>query len=203
MRGCRVTSRAWLLSLACLAAAAPAARGQGYVGLGGGGSLPVGPTARNSAIGWNALAFLGFGAPNIPLGVRFDGAFNRFQYKGSGDYMNIWDGTANLVAPLSMTGTLVPYLIGGVGYYSIQRPAAPSGLCTANVTGTTGTIYAPGVCTGPPYGASTSAFGLNGGLGVRTWSGNKFGLFLEARFHYVFSRRPEEPFVPVVIGITF
>lgn len=194
MRGCRVTARAWLFSLACLAAA-PAAKGQGYVGLGGGGSLPVGPTARNSAIGWNALAFIGFGAPNIPLGVRFDGAFNRFQYKGNGDYMNIWDGTANLVAPLSMTGTLVPYLIGGVGYYSIQRPAAPSGPCDIGGGGTQ--------CSGPPYGASTSAFGLNGGLGVRTWSGNKFGLFLEARFHYVFSRRPEEPFVPVVIGITF
>ena len=188
-------ARACLITLAILAAA-PAANGQGYVGLGGGVGLPVGPTTRQSAIGWNALAFLGFGAPDIPLGVRFDGAFNRFQYKGSGDYMNIWDATANLVAPLSMTGTLVPYMIGGVGYYSIQRPGASTAAC----------ILDPGgiqTCEPPPFGASTSAFGLNGGLGVRTWSGNKFGIFLEARFHYVFSRRPEEPFIPIVLGITF
>lgn len=182
--------------LACVAAAsvaaAPAARAQGYVGLGGGIGLPVGPTTRNSAIGWNALAFLGFGAPDIPLGVRFDGAFNRFQYKGGGPYMNIWDGTANLVAPLSQSGTLVPYMIGGVGYYSIQRPGISTAACVST--------ECP---TAPPYGASTSAFGLNGGFGVRTWSGNKFGLFLEARFHYVFSRKPAEPFVPVVIGFTF
>jgi hypothetical protein len=181
-------------AFACVAAAgAPRiAHAQGYVGLGGGVSLPAGPTTRASAIGWNALAFLGFGAPDIPLGVRFDGAFNRFQYKGDGPYMNIWDGTANLVAPLTQSGTLVPYMIGGVGYYSIQRPGISTAPCVV------------GTCpTAAPYGASTSAFGLNGGLGVRTWSGNKFGLFLEARFHYVFSRRPEEPFAPIVLGITF
>jgi hypothetical protein len=176
-----------------LMAAAPAVHAQGYVGLGGGGSFPLGPLAKTSAIGWNGLAFVGFGAPDIPLGVRFDGAFDRFQFKDKGPYENIWSGTANLVAPLAQGSTLIPYMIGGIGYYEVQRPgpAAPSP-CTMG-----------GCVTFYPYGASTGAMGLNAGLGVRTWSGNKFGLFLEARFHYVFSRKPAQPFAPITLGITF
>jgi Outer membrane protein beta-barrel domain len=180
-----VFARSVVVTAAIVAAAPSLAEAQGYVGLGGGLTLPTGPTARSNAIGWNGLAFLGFGAPDIPLGIRFDGLFTRLQYKDKGPYENIYSGTANLVAPLSQTGTLVPYLIGGLGYYEIQRPGELPGT----------TIY--------PYGASTGALGLNGGLGIRTWSGNKFGLFLEARFHYVFSRKPAQPFVPLTLGFTF
>jgi hypothetical protein len=186
------------LALAAVLAVAPSvARAQGYVGLGGGLTLPTGPTARTNALGWNGLAFLGFGAPDIPLGIRFDGLFTRLQYKDKGPYENIYSGTANLVAPLSQTGTLVPYMIGGVGYYEMQRPGAIQVLvpCAGTSSLCSDSYY--------PYGASTGALGLNGGLGIRTWSGNKFGLFLEARFHYVFSRKPATPFVPVTLGFTF
>src|SRR5271156_3494622 len=180
-----VAARRLVVAIALIATSAMTAHAQSYFGLGGGGSLPVGPTGRASAIGWNAPAFLGFGAPDIPLGIRFDGLFNRFQYKGKGPYENIWSGTGNLVAPLSQGSTLTPYLIGGMGFYEIQRPGA--------VVTPGGQYY--------PYGASTGALGLNGGLGIRTWSGNKFGIFLEARYHYVFSRKPAQPFVPVTLGI--
>jgi hypothetical protein len=175
------------LTVALMATVPVAARGQAYIGLGGGGTLPVGQTAKASAIGWNGLAFVGFGTPDIPLGIRFDGLFSRLQYKDKGPYENIYSGTANLVAPLAQGSTLVPYLIGGLGFYELQRPGA--------IQTPDGAFY--------PYGASTGAFGLNGGLGIRTWSGNKFGIFLEARFHYVFSRRPSTPFVPLTVGFTF
>ena len=189
-----VARRLVVLTIAFMATA-PVVHAQAYLGLGGGGTLPVGQTAKASAIGWNGLAFVGFGTPDIPLGIRFDGLFSRLQYKDKGPYENIYSGTANLVAPLAQGSTLVPYLIGGLGFYELQRPGQK-----------TLTEFTPG---GPetvsfyPYGASTGAFGLNGGLGIRTWSGNKFGIFLEARFHYVFSRKPSTPFVPLTVGFTF
>jgi hypothetical protein len=165
-----------VVAIIAVVAVAPAAHAQGYFGLGGGGSFPLGQAGRQLAIGYNALAFVGFGAPDIPLGVRFDGQFNRFQFKPGGDASeSLWSGTANLVAPLSQ-GPLVPYLIGGIGYYSRNTSFANS---------------------------HTSAFGINGGLGIRTWGSSRFGVFLEARYHYAWTRFPGQAIVPVSIGVIF
>ncbi|HWZ59718.1 MAG TPA: outer membrane beta-barrel protein [Gemmatimonadaceae bacterium] len=159
-----------------VAAVAPAAQAQGYFGLGGGGAFPVGQAGRQLAIGYNALGFIGFGAPDIPLGVRFDGMYNHFQYKHATNASEtLWTGNANLVAPLSQ-GPLVPYLIGGVGYYARNTSFANS---------------------------NTGAFGVNGGLGVRTWGASRFGIFLEARYHYAFTRNPGQAIVPITVGVIF
>jgi hypothetical protein len=184
------------LAAAFVPALAPAAGAQSYFGLGGGWSVPLGPANRSLASGFNGLALIGFGSPDIPLGIRFDGMFNRFRFKGDGPYQNVWAGTANLVAPLSH-GIIVPYLIGGVGYYAIQNPSPPSSVnfpCPM-----------PG-CAAPPLPYPTKgegAFGVNGGLGVRTWGTGRLGIFLEARYHYVWSHNPIEPLAPITLGVTF
>jgi hypothetical protein len=197
MRGWRRT----IVTLALTAALAPEAGAQSYFGLGGGWTAPVGPASRSLASGFNALALIGFGAPNIPLGVRFDGQFNRFRFKGDGPYQNLWAGTANLVAPLSQ-GVIVPYLIGGVGYYAIQNPSAPTNPVTDLPCHSPGcTPLSPSQSPYPTKGQG--AFGVNGGLGVRTWGTGRLGIFLEARYHYVWSHSPPEPVVPITLGVTF
>ena len=110
---------------------------------------------------------------DLPLGLRFEGSYNKFLGRsdiGTHADVRIIAGTANLVYALPGVG-IRPYLIGGGGYYSRKADLANA--------------------------QTINAFGVNGGVGLFPLS--SFNAYVEARGHIVFSDGPR--FVPVTFGV--
>jgi hypothetical protein len=185
-----------ILQTAALAAALialPAARAQAQVtlGVGGGVSIPLSDLKTVVSPGYNVLAQLGLGLPSLPIGFRVDGMFNQMDHKSgipAGD-LQLWTVNANLVyniVPLSSGGAgVTPYLIGGVGYYNDSYHISVSG----STIGAGGNTHANNI-------------GLNGGAGIKAGI-SSLSVFVEARFHYIFTNPGHAEFVPITAGIIF
>jgi hypothetical protein len=95
-------------------------------------------------------------------------------------------GTGNVVFKFktSEETRFRPYLIGGGGVYNLK---------------TTGTND-----LGPLFDTdnSTTKFGLNAGAGFDFKAGSA-GLFIEGRFHDVFTSGENVKFLPITVGIRF
>jgi hypothetical protein len=168
--------------------APPVARAQSPISLGlaGGVALPMSSFNDDVIPGWRALGTLSIGVPMIPLGLRVDGAYDRFAVERSllGTTVNasgaqrIASLTVNPTYRLPVSAPLVsPYLIGGAGSYNVG-------------------------CSGDFTCASSTYFGWNGGVGL------KFGAlgvhaFAEARYHHVNVSGGSVQYVPVTIGLLF
>lgn len=193
------------LSLALAIAALPVASGAQErapralsVGLGGGGTVPVGDFANDVKTGWNGLAYFQYQPVSEgPWAVRAEAQYSSAKY--TDDFLNFVGATAGddltnkvLYAGASALyhvkgGTGVrPYFIGGLGLYELTASLKDqSGISTSD---------------------SETGFGFNAGAGIRF--GGALGFFLEARFHQ-FSITPEggekstSQFIPISFGITF
>jgi opacity protein-like surface antigen len=100
------------------------------------------------------------------------------------------------------TGSVSPYIIGGVGVYRLEAELTSPGVI----------IYPPvcgwwwcipgGVAPGTVVQASESSTdaGLNLGIGLNWELSSGSQLYLEAKYHYVDSDPQETTYVPVVIG---
>jgi hypothetical protein len=149
----------------------------------GGLSLPQGDLGKDVSSGYNAAVGLNIGALLLPVGFRIEGAYNSFNAKNqpigvTGDEQII-SGTANVTLGLGL-----PYLIGGLGYYS------------AKATATSGTTTVIG---------TQSAMGVNIGAGVRFPLG-VMTTFVEARYHKMMgdaNKGAAESYVPITFGIQF
>jgi opacity protein-like surface antigen len=95
-------------------------------------------------------------------------------------------GTGNVVYKFktSELSTFRPYLIGGVGVYNIKTTGAD------DVGGVVDTDN------------STTKFGLNAGAGFDIKAGG-VGLFVEGRFHDVFTDGTNFRFIPITVGVRF
>jgi opacity protein-like surface antigen len=145
-------------------------------GLAAGGSVPVSDLSDFANTGFNGTVTLGFTPAMIPLGVRVDGAYNRFGMKsafGGGDFSTI-SATGNLV--YKMPGaTISPYAIGGAGWYNARQSGG---------------------------GGSSNNFGWNVGGGISLpLSG--FDTFIEARYNQVQTTGASTKFIPITFGIMF
>lgn len=148
--------------------------------LAGGVSAPQGDLGTATDIGWHALAALNFSSMFLPMGLRLEGAYNRFPASdavnnSSGGNLNILAVTGNLTYRLPMTNSpFSPYLIAGMGAYH------------SNCSG----------CEG------STSFGWNAGLGTKLYL---LGLrsFLEARFHSTERENSSVRYFPLTFGITF
>jgi hypothetical protein len=147
----------------------------------GGLSAPVSDLGDLADIGYNVAAGLNVGAPLLPVGFRFEGAYNGFQIKNSGGDVRIISGTANAIYNLGRTND-APYLIAGVGGYNRQL--------TINRLGTSD---------------GKTVLGLNGGGGLRFPLGG-ISTFFEARYHVMLGDSMEATnyqFIPITFGIVF
>jgi hypothetical protein len=154
-------NRLVLIALALSCAAAPVAplEAQRLVSLnvGGGATLPLGNLADGADPGWHALAGLGIGSLMQPIGIRVEGAYNRFGGDASADPV-ITSATLNFTYRLPMTNSPVsPYLITGWGAHWLDCSDAA---CDAD-----------------------QRFGGNAGLGMKFNVGLRG--FIESRFHWV------------------
>lgn len=179
-------------ALAAVASFTPAAaqlRGVAGVGL----SVPVGDFADENigmakAGGGNALVGVEWMLSSRPVGIRLDGAWNQFCTTACDDAGGNLDIkyqilNANLSGILETTldeGQKTRlYLLAGAGIYTYKLRGGDEATGLDN---------------------STSDFGISGGAGFGYRVG-AIGLFLEGRFHNVFTDGSDLQYVPVTAGV--
>lgn len=149
------------------------------IGIAAGAAIPVGNFADGYNTGYNGTVALGLSSIGSPLGLRFEGMYNKFlgrdDIPGTQPDARVIAGTANVVYNLQGRG-IRPYLIGGAGYYGskVDVDGAPS----------------------------INKFGLNGGIGAM-FPLSGFNTYVEARYHHMFTDVSATQFIPVTFGIMF
>ncbi|MFL5448850.1 MAG: hypothetical protein ACJ8A6_02105 [Gemmatimonadales bacterium] len=154
---------------------------------GGGASIPTGKFSELANLGWHATGSLNFGRHDSRLGLLIDGTYGEFGFDVEGfDVKQRWIyGTANLVYRFKRAGSeasrFSPYVIGGGGVYNSKGIGDDANL----------------------FGDDSSTdFGLNAGLGVN-YTVSRIVLYLEGRYHTVFTDADDSHFIPVTLGIRF
>lgn len=164
------------------------AQGVGF-NVGGGVSLPLGDFGDQADLGFHGLVGVSFQPANLPVGIRVDGMYH--MWGGSEDVFGDADvnaraiaGTANAVYTFQTaeTSTFHPYLIGGLGLYN---------------TALTGDDVPD------EFDDSTTDFGINAGAGFNFAAGESLNLFVEGRFHNVFTDGSDVKFIPITVGVRF
>jgi opacity protein-like surface antigen len=163
-------------------ATARTARAQGAeFSLGGGLDLPLGVFDDGFKMGFHGLAGVSVVPPAWPVGIQVDGTYSQYSDDSPLDIKEqLIYGTANLVYKFktSEETKFRPYLIGGGGVYN----AKPKG---------------DDVPTGVD---SQTKFGFNAGAGFDFKAGSA-GLFVEGRFHDVFTDGENLKFIPITVGV--
>jgi opacity protein-like surface antigen len=184
----RVLTKGFAALTAAMLLGAPALRAQGAeFSLGGGLGIPLGSFDDAVKMGWHGLAAVSFVPNGSPVGIQFDGQYQQYKIDGSSSLKDRFImGTGNVVFKFktSEESAFRPYLIGGGGVYNFK---------------TTGTDDLGGVID---TDNSTTKFGLNAGAGFDFKAG-AVGLFLEGRFHDVFTTGENLKFIPITVGIRF
>ena len=147
-------------------------------GIAAGAALPTSDLSNIASTGFNVTGTVGIAPALIPLGIRIDGAYNRFSLKNgvSGD-VHFTSLTGNLVYKIP-SEAVAPYLIGGAGWYN-------SG----------GTVTGLG-------GGSSNHFGWNAGGGI-SMPLSGFDTFLEARYNQVQGSGGSLKYIPITFGVMF
>ena len=141
-----------------------------------GAAAPVGDFGDAADLGYTVGVGLNFGGTRLPIGLRFEGAYNGFGLKNSDSDVRVINGTANAVANFSRQADS-PYLIGGLGIYNSKFGRL----------------------------GSESAVGVNLGGGLR-FPLTGFTTFFEARFHAMLGEARDGAnlkFIPITFGIIF
>ena len=171
-------------ALMALAGVAPAmAQGGAKFSVGGGLTLPLGDFGDGANTGWHGLAAVSFVPNNSPVGIQVDGMYQRFgldEFFGDDANFRLIQGTANAVYRFqtSEETKIHPYLIGGVGLYN-------------------GKVGGDDIVGDPE---SETDFGINAGAGF-DFAAGAVALFVEGRFHNVFTEGESTNFIPISVGI--
>jgi hypothetical protein len=152
--------------------------------LGGGVDLPLGDFDDVAKLGFHGLAGVSVVPANWPVGIQIDGSYAQFKDDTPADikFQFIY-GTANIVYKFktSEESQFRPYLIGGGGVYNFKPKG--NGLL-------------------PGTDDSQTKFGINAGAGFDIKAGSA-GLFVEGRFHDVFTSVNNTTFIPITVGVRF
>ncbi|HEY1952301.1 MAG TPA: hypothetical protein VGG76_05800 [Gemmatimonadaceae bacterium] len=147
------------------------------LGIAGGASLPTSDLSNGANTGWNVTGTLGYNPAMIPVGIRVDGAYNRFALKGASGNFAFTSVTGNLVYKIP-SASVTPYLIGGAGWY--RASASLTGLGSG----------------------SDNHFGWDAGGGI-SMPLSGFDAFVEARYNQVQGNGASLKFIPVTFGVMF
>ena len=148
------------------------------VGVALGGAMPLGDFGKSFNAGYNLTGTLGVNPAGMPIGFRFDAAYNQFGAKGTTKVnVKIAGVSANLVTNLA-SADMMPYLIGGAGYY--RESASLTGI---------GSV-------------ASNHLGFNAGAGVNIPL-TGFAMFIEARYNRISANGGSTSFLPVTVGVKF
>jgi opacity protein-like surface antigen len=150
--------------------------------LGGGATLPLGSFDDAFKLGWHGTGAVSFVPQNIPVGFQIDGTYSQLSDETPADIKSqLIYGTGNVVYKFKVSEETKfrPYLIGGAGAYNIKAKG-----------------------DGVPLGLdeSVTKFGLNAGAGFDFKAGSA-GVFVEGRFHNVFTEGENRSFIPFTVGV--
>lgn len=154
--------------------------------LGGGIANPLGTFNDGTKLGWMGLAAVSFVPTGSPVGIQIDGQYHQYPFEVGGGHERFLIGTGNIVYKFktSEETRFRPYLIAGGGVYNFK------GTGSSTVGGNFSTT------------GSTTKFGVNAGAGFDFKAGSA-GLFVEGRFHDVFTSGKDATFIPITVGIRF
>jgi opacity protein-like surface antigen len=154
--------------------------------VGGGVDLPLGDFDDAAKLGFHGLVGVSYAPAEWKgFGIQGDGNFSRFSDDTDLDinFQMIY-GTANALYKFQTAETtrFKPYLIGGIGVYNLD-------------------VKGDDVPTGVD---SETKFGINAGAGFDIGiGGGSAALFLEGRFHNVFTEDESTQFIPFTVGVRF
>lgn len=147
------------------------------VGIAAGASFPVSDLGNIASTGYNLTGTLALNPATLPIGFRFDGAYNQFSAKAPTTVNSkIASVTGNVLYNMAAGTTATPYLIGGGGWYRVS----------STISG----------------GSATSGFGFNAGAGINLPL-TGFSTFIEARFNHVSVSGRSTSYIPVTVGVLF
>ena len=172
-------------ALALSATAAPAFAQKPSIGIAAGLSMPQGDFKNVASNGLNGTVAVGLGMPMLPVGLRLEGAYDRFPFSddaesiiGEAGNWSLASARANVTFGLPLSAIVVsPYVIAGGGMYW-------------------------GNCSVKSACESDSQFGWNAGLGVKLRAVMLSG-YIEARYHSVSTENDPTTFLPITVGIMF
>ncbi|CAN5895796.1 hypothetical protein BH23GEM9_BH23GEM9_31060 [soil metagenome] len=147
-------------------------------GIGAGPSFPLSVLGDEFETGYHVQLSAGLAPASLPVGLRFDGAYNYFPEDDG--HFRVISGSANAVLALPMSG-LSPYIIGGLGVYNSRGE------------------HDDEVEAGHGHESVTN-LGGNIGAGIR-FALPGLSVFVEARLHNVFSEGEQVRFIPLTLGI--
>jgi opacity protein-like surface antigen len=147
-------------------------------GIAAGAALPTSDLSDAASTGYNVTGTIGINPQLIPLGIRIDGAYNRFAFKNGVDGdVHFTSVTGNLVYKIP-SAAISPYLIGGAGWYNVG-----------------GTVQGFG-------GGSSNHFGWNLGGGI-SMPLSGVDTFIEARYNQFQGNGESLKYIPITFGIMF
>ena len=186
----KLVSRGAIAGLLSLLVAPPVFAQGATFSLGAGVSLPTGDFNTIAKLGWHATAAVLVGKQTRPLGLQVDANYAQFglDASGAGGSFDVKErflyATGDVVFRLatSSPSAFRPYVIGGVGVYNSKG------------TGRDAAVFG---------GAQAATdFGVNAGAGFNYVTGGTT-LFVEARFHSIFTDPTHTQFLPISAGIRF
>jgi len=148
----------------------------------GGISMPLSDYSDEVKTGWDVGAVVQFKPPASRIGFQVDGTYMENNLDPTGGKDRWFYGTGDVVFgfPVAESTRLRPYLIGGGGIYGVKRKFD---------NGT--------------QSQSATKFGLNAGAGFDLTFQSNVSVFVEGRFHNVFTEGSDAKFIPVSAGIRF
>lgn len=150
-------------------------------GIGPGLTLPAGDYGKADKLGFHGLGLVQLTLPGAPIALRADVMYSQTSHKNNvGGNSKLTGGTLDVVYPFGLPLAPVrPYLLAGVGYYSVK----------VDVTG---------------FGsASQSKVAFGGGAGLQFKVGPSMRAFAEARYLSVSTSGGSTAFVPITVGLMF
>jgi len=198
------------LALCCMAAIPGLAqpRFTGFVGAGP--TVPLNPTAkRTNDVGWNISA--GGGLSNNHVGLMLDFMFNDInindntltQVGAPNGSVRTWGFTLDPVVHVTQEGPADIYFTGGGGiYHRTVEFTQPTVAQTTFFDPWFG--FYPGLIGTNQILASYGQYkgGVDGGAGVSFRLGSSHvKAFMEARYHYIFTRPVATTMIPVTVGL--
>ena len=148
------------------------------IGIAAGASLPTSDLSDVAQTGWNVTGTVGLNPTMIPLGIRIDGAYNRYGLKDGVDgHLAVTSVTGNLVYKFPSV-SLSPYAIGGAGWCHLE-----------------GSVTAIG-------SDSENDFCWNVGAGI-SMPLSGFNTFIEARYNQIQQDGFSSKFIPITFGVMF
>jgi len=164
---------ALVLGLLLVGAAGSAnAQARGYVGIGGGVSLPMGDFGDGSKMGFLAQVNGGVNFGETMFGVRVNGTYAQHKEKDPGTHtLKLLGVTGDVVLTPKTEGKASPYILAGAGMVNSKVESA-----------------------------SSTDLAWNAGAGVKFNAGS-VGVFVEARFMQVRGDGSSSSMIPITAGV--